>query len=183
MNRPAAFLDRDGVINEDRGYVHAIADFKLLPGVPGALRGLQDAGFALVVITNQSGLGRGYFSKDAYMALTSHMRNQLQQAGVTINGVYHCPHLPAEKGGKCDCRKPLPGMINQAITDLSLDRTRSFMVGDKPSDVAAGRAAGLAATFQVGGKNSDRRATAHFANLAACVAAVIARPEHYSLNW
>ena len=173
MSRPAAFLDRDGVINEDTGYVHRWAEFKFLPGSIEALKRLQQRGFALVVVTNQSGIGRGYFTKEDFALLTRRMVDALQAAGVTIDAVYHCPHLPPAAGEPgCSCRKPLPGLISRAIADFDIDPGRSFIVGDKPSDMAAGRAAGIAACYQVGERRLDAAATAHFADLATCVDAL-----------
>jgi len=175
MKRPAIFLDRDGVINEDRGYVHQSANFVFLPGVQDALRRLQDAGFVLVIVTNQSGIGRGYFNEADYAALTAYMRAELHRVGVTVDAVYHCPHLPPAKGGVCDCRKPLPGMIERAISELSIDPAKSFMIGDKPSDIAAGRAAGLAAAYQVGHGQAAPGASGGFANLADCVLDILSQ--------
>ena len=145
-SRPAAFLDRDGVINVDRGYVGRIEDFEILPGVVQALGRLQAAGYLLIVITNQSGIGRGYFSAHDLKALHDHLRDRLSREGVTLDAIYHCPHRPDEA---CSCRKPLPGLINRAIRDFDIEPARSFVVGDKPSDLGAGVAAGVGAGYLV----------------------------------
>jgi D-glycero-D-manno-heptose 1,7-bisphosphate phosphatase len=145
--RCAAFIDRDGVINEDLGFVGRIKDFFLLPGAVDGLRILQSAGFRLVVVTNQSGIARGLFTRRDYELLTSHMRRTLAKQGVKLDGVYHCPHHPDEGIGalrvECDCRKPRPGLLLRARRELDLDLTGSVMIGDKASDIAAGRAAGV----------------------------------------
>jgi len=142
----AVFLDRDGVINVEKGYLHRIEDFAFLPGVPQALRLLKDAGFLLIVVTNQSGVARGYYSLAAVHQLHRHLQNELAVAGVAIDGFYICPHHPehgsADSAGECDCRKPLPGMIESAISDFRIDPARSYLVGDKLSDIEAGRSAG-----------------------------------------
>lgn len=146
-SRAAVFLDRDGVINEERGEVRHPGDFVLLPGVLPALQALRRAGLALVVVTNQPGIARGLYEVDDYRQLTEHMRLQLRAAGVTLAGVYCCPHHPTEGVGRwkreCACRKPRPGLLQAAAADLGIDLAASFLVGDKASDIAAGRAAGL----------------------------------------
>ena len=151
--RPAAFLDRDGVINVERDYVHRIEDFDLLPGVPTALAALQQAGYALVVVTNQGGIGLGMYTEADMNKLHAHLRGALAEAGVQLDGIYHCPHHPRsprpEMRGPCECRKPAPGMLLQAARELRLDLPRSFLVGDKGGDVAAGRAAGVGQNFLV----------------------------------
>lgn len=136
--RKAVFLDRDGVINVDRDYLHRIEDFEFITGVPQALRRLQRAGWALVVVTNQSGIGRGRFGEADYQRLSAHMRSELQRSGVELDAVFHCPHRPDEG---CDCRKPAPGMLLRAAAGLGLDLPASVMVGDKLADLQAGRAA------------------------------------------
>lgn len=152
-SRPAAFLDRDGVLNADHGYVWRPADFEWLPGVPAALGELQRLGYALVVITNQSGVGRGFYSEDDVRALHAHMTATLAARGIHLAGVYFCPHHPeasvARYRRRCDCRKPAPGMIRTAIDELALDPEQSILVGDKASDIDAGRAAGIARLFHV----------------------------------
>lgn len=152
--RPAAFLDRDGVLNEDTGYVHRVADFRWMPGAVGALQRLHAAGFALVVVTNQSGVGRGLYTLDDVEAFHAHMRSELAVAGVSIAGFYACPHHPeamlAEYRQDCVCRKPRPGLLLQAIAEHGLDAARSIVVGDRASDLEAGRAAGVARGFLVG---------------------------------
>ena len=151
--RRAAFIDRDGVINEELDYVHRVEDFHLLPGVVDGLRLLADNGFALVVVTNQAGIAKGYYTEHDFQQLTGHMRATLADHGVELAAVYHCPHHPAGVVAglaiECDCRKPRPGMLLQAAAELDLDLTRSVMVGDKPSDTQAGRSAGVAATVLV----------------------------------
>jgi D-glycero-D-manno-heptose 1,7-bisphosphate phosphatase len=151
--KPAAFLDRDGVINVERDYVYRIEDFELLPGVVEALQWLQRAGYALVVVTNQGGIGLGMYTEDDMQALHAHLRAQLAQAGVQLDGIYHCPHHPRsprpEMRGPCECRKPAPGLIRQAAHELQLDLRRSFLAGDKVGDVTAGRAAGVGRNYLV----------------------------------
>ena len=152
--RPAAFLDRDGVLNEDLCYVHRVADFRWMPGAVGALQRLQDAGYALVVVTNQSGVARGMYTLADVDTLHAHMQQELAIAGVALTGIYCCPHLPTAElpafRMDCDCRKPKPGMLLQAMADHSLDAARSVLVGDRASDVLAGRAAGVSRCVQVG---------------------------------
>jgi D-glycero-D-manno-heptose 1,7-bisphosphate phosphatase len=150
---PAAFIDRDGVLNEERGYVFRIGDFALLPGAIEGLKVLQTAGYLLVVLTNQSGIARGLYSESDYQALTRHMREVLGSHGVVLSGVYHCPHHPTQGIGElrieCDCRKPRPGLLLRAQVELGLDLSRSVIIGDKRSDIDAGRAAALAACVLV----------------------------------
>ena len=145
--RRAVFLDRDGVINVDHGYVHKVEHFRFVPGSDTAMARLQAAGYRLVVVTNQSGLGRGLYSIDDYERFTSHLRQQLSAAGVRLDAVLHCPHLADAAVPHyrlaCDCRKPGPGMLLQAARELSLDLRQSVIVGDRLSDVQAGRAAGV----------------------------------------
>ena len=150
----AVFLDRDGVINVDHGYVSTWEQFEFLPGVPDALRALQDAGYLLVVVSNQSGIGRGYYSETDLESLNQAIAQHLDSAvGVALSGFYHCPHHPTEAEGEfrrqCDCRKPAPGMIRQAVLDHGIDVKTSLLVGDKDSDIEAGRAAGIARLFKV----------------------------------
>lgn len=157
--RRAVFLDRDGVLNQDRGHVSRPDDFEWMPGVMHALRALQRAGWALVVTTNQSGIARGLYGPAEYENLTAWMHSELALHGVTLDGVYHCPHLPdaplAAWRRHCDCRKPAPGMLRRAARDLDLDLSACVMVGDKPSDMLAGRAAGVAACIRIDHASCD----------------------------
>jgi D-glycero-D-manno-heptose 1,7-bisphosphate phosphatase len=145
--RRAAFLDRDGVINVDRGYVYQREDFEFVPGVLEGARRLHDMGFLLVVTSNQSGIGRGLYSEAEFNALTTWMRNEFLAAGVPLAGVYFCPHHPTEALGEyrrtCQCRKPAPGMLLAAAHDLGINLTSSAMFGDKTSDLEAARTAGV----------------------------------------
>lgn len=140
----ALFLDRDGVINEDHGYVSRIDDFVFCDGVFDALRGFIEAGYILVVITNQSGIGRGYYSQEDFKTLSKHMLKTLEQNGVKIAKIYHCPHAPE---AKCDCRKPAPGMFLKARDELLIDMSQSLMIGDKQSDIDAAHKAGVLSAF------------------------------------
>lgn len=150
----AVFLDRDGVINVDHGYVSTWEQFEFLPGASGALRELQDAGYLLIIVSNQSGIGRGYYSERDLHTLNQAIAEHLDSTlGVTLSGFYHCPHHPTEAEGEfrqqCDCRKPAPGMIQQAVLDHGIDVKTSLLVGDKDSDIEAGRAAGVGRLFKV----------------------------------
>lgn len=143
MNK-AIFLDRDGTLNVDHGYVHQIDDFQFIEGSIEALQELKNMGYLLVLVTNQSGIARGYFSEDQFLSLTEWMDWSLADRGVDLDGIYYCPHHPEGKGEfkqDCDCRKPKAGMLLQAIKELNIDPERSFMVGDKIEDLQAGFAA------------------------------------------
>ncbi|MEY4764596.1 MAG: hypothetical protein RI907_1269 [Pseudomonadota bacterium] len=181
--RKAAFLDRDGVINLDRAYVHTWEAFEFVPGAVQAMKALKDAGYALVVITNQSGIARGKYTEAQYQALTDKMKAALAEAGAAVDAVYHCPHHPggqvAEYARECDCRKPEPGMILQAAKDLGLSLADAILVGDKPSDIEAARRAGVGRAYIVASDNEESTgdlagADAAYDNLAACVKALLA---------
>jgi D-glycero-D-manno-heptose 1,7-bisphosphate phosphatase len=149
--KKAVFLDRDGVINVEKGYVHRIEEFELLPGVPRAIRLLKDAGFLVIVVTNQSGIARGYYPLDAVHRLHRHLDEELAAFGACIDAYYVCPHHPEHGIGDlkvdCSCRKPLPGMLEQAAADFGIHLSESYMIGDKPTDVEAGLAAGCRPLF------------------------------------
>ena len=171
--RAAAFLDRDGVINADRAYVHRPADFVVLPGVAPALRLLAAQGHALVVVTNQSGIARGIYTEDDYQFITDYMRAVLAREGVELDGVYHCPHHPAAPVARyrciCNCRKPMPGLLQRAASDLDLDLEASVLIGDRLTDIEAGRAAGVGRCYLVGsGEAPAGLADARFETLFDC---------------
>ncbi|QWV95153.1 D-glycero-beta-D-manno-heptose 1,7-bisphosphate 7-phosphatase [Geomonas oryzisoli] len=142
----AVFLDRDGTINHEVQYLSRAEDFRLIPGVPYALQRLKDAGFLLVVVTNQSGIGRGLYDEAALQAVHDRMHEELGYFGITIDACYFCPHHPEHGVGdyrvECSCRKPLPGMLEQAALDFDIDLSRSYMIGDKLGDIEAGINAG-----------------------------------------
>ena len=145
--RRSLILDRDGVINEDSGYVHRIEDCRFIDGIFSMTAAFARQGFAIVIATNQSGIGRGLFSEAEFVALMGWMRGEFARHGVTIAAIYHAPDHPTEGIGayrrESALRKPGPGMIVQAAADLSLDLAGSWMVGDKPADIEAGRTAGV----------------------------------------
>jgi D-glycero-D-manno-heptose 1,7-bisphosphate phosphatase len=145
--RPALLLDRDGVVNEEIGYLYKIADCRFVDGIFALCRAFAARGFAIVIATNQSGIGRGLYDEAAFAALTTWMRGEFAREGVPLDAVYHCPDHPTEGKGAYrrdnPWRKPGPGMFLQAARDLSLDLARSWCLGDRASDVAAGRAAGV----------------------------------------
>jgi len=142
----AIFLDRDGTLNEDLGYTHEVERLRLLPGVVPGLKQLAALGFRLVIVTNQSGIARGRFSLDDMRRFNDALCGRLAGEGIEIAAVYHSPYHPTEGVGPyrrdSECRKPRPGMLLAAARDLALDLPASFAIGDKISDVAAGRAAG-----------------------------------------
>jgi D-glycero-D-manno-heptose 1,7-bisphosphate phosphatase len=139
-NCPGLFLDRDGTLMEDPGYVSRPDQVRLLPGVAAALKRFRAAGYALVVVTNQSGIGRGLYGWDDYDAVAARLEALLAAEGVAFDAVLACAHAPEEP---CGWRKPAPGMIREAARLLALDPGRSLLVGDKLSDLEAAAAAGL----------------------------------------
>lgn len=153
--RPALFLDRDGVVNVEKNYVHRVEDFEFVPGIFELCRCATDLGFRLVVVTNQAGIGRGYYTEADFQALTAWMLEQFRGRGIEFADVYHCPFHPTAGVGpyrrESFDRKPNPGMLLKAAADLRLDLGRSAFVGDKESDMAAGRAAGVGHLIQLVG--------------------------------
>ena len=168
----AAFLDRDGVINVDHGYVSSWDHFEFISGVPEALRSLSEVGYELVVVSNQSGIGRGFYTEVDLTRLNEQINDYLKtEVGIQIGGFYHCPHHPTDAQGEflmqCDCRKPAPGMIHQAARDLGIDLGGSLLVGDKDSDIQAGRAAGIGRLFKVSPENESTGVELDVESLAA----------------
>lgn len=138
----AVFLDRDGTLNEECNYLHRPEDWRWLPGVVDGLAKLHQADYLLVVITNQAGIARGYYTEEQVHALHTWVNLQLRQHGVSISGFYFCPHHPEFTHGGCTCRKPSPLLLKKASVELDIDLGKSWMVGDKLLDIQAGNAAG-----------------------------------------
>ncbi|MGO2129943.1 MAG: D-glycero-beta-D-manno-heptose 1,7-bisphosphate 7-phosphatase [Pseudoalteromonas prydzensis] len=165
MNK-ALFLDRDGVVNIDHGYVYEPEQFEFVPGVFTACKAFVDAGYKLIIVTNQSGIGRGYYSEADFHALTQWMIAQFAAHQVTVTDVYFCPHHPKkalpEYLKECDCRKPAPGMLLQGIAEYHINPAGSIMVGDKLSDMQAATAANIATRVLVrSGQSFDETAIAN----------------------
>jgi histidinol-phosphate phosphatase family protein len=139
---PAVFLDRDGTVIRDASYPRDPGEVSLLPGAVEALSTIAASGFRIVVVSNQSGIGRGLVSPEEADAVHDRFAAVLQEAGVRIDGAYYCPHSPDDG---CDCRKPAPGLLLRAAEELDIDLASSIMVGDKDSDLEAGRRAGCSA--------------------------------------
>jgi D-glycero-D-manno-heptose 1,7-bisphosphate phosphatase len=156
QRRPALFLDRDGVLNEDRGYVARWEDFRWIPGAKAAVRAFNQAGWLVIVVTNQSGVGRGYYTEAEMHALHARMAEELAADGARIDAFYFAPHHPespseAYRHPDPPDRKPNPGMILRALAEWPVDRDRSVLVGDKPSDMQAAARAGLRGLLFPGG--------------------------------
>jgi D-glycero-D-manno-heptose 1,7-bisphosphate phosphatase len=157
--RPAAFLDRDGVINIDHGYTHKPGDLEFVSGAPDAVRRLNETGYLVVIVTNQSGVARGYYGEDDVARFHAHMQRELRKAGAWIDAFYSCPYhaegtVPAYRVDHPD-RKPGSGMILRALRQLPIDPAGSFMIGDLPSDMAAAAGAGIAGHRFLGGDLDD----------------------------
>ena len=144
----ALFLDRDGVINVDHHYVSRIADFEWMPHIFELLKTAARRGYKLIIVTNQSGIARGHYTKEDFLTLTKWMLNELKTRDIWVAGVYYCPHAPEEN---CECRKPKAGLFLQAITDHALQASQCVMVGDNTSDIEAANAAGITKTLLIGG--------------------------------
>ena len=150
LHRPALFLDRDGVINIDHGWVGSRERFEFVAGAPAALAAATEAGWHVFVVTNQSGIARGLYDEHQFQALMRWLAGEIRRAGGTIDDFRHCPHHP-DTGPPCACRKPAPGMLRDLVACWELDPGRCLVVGDKPSDLAAGRALGIAGRLFPGG--------------------------------
>ncbi len=144
--KPAVFLDRDGTINEQMGYINHLCRFVLLPGVGDAIRMLNEKNIPVIVVTNQSGLARGYFPPELIDDVHKKMTDELALSGAHIDKIYICPHHPEAKEEKyreaCNCRKPKPGMLYRAAEELEIDLSKSFVVGDRWSDIGSANAVG-----------------------------------------
>ncbi|OPY88288.1 MAG: D-glycero-beta-D-manno-heptose-1,7-bisphosphate 7-phosphatase [Syntrophaceae bacterium PtaU1.Bin231] len=142
----AVFLDRDGTINEEVGYLDRLERLRILPGAAEAVRRINESGLKAVVVTNQSGVARGYFTEAFVRAVHDRIRKTLRREGAEIDRFYYCPHHPSEGIGEyrknCSCRKPEPGMLKRASEELDIDLNRSYFVGDTLKDVETGRRAG-----------------------------------------
>ena len=178
-NNRAVFLDRDGTIMVDANYVGKVDQVAVIPGARQALKRLQDAGYKLFVITNQSGVGRGYFTREAVESIHAHLNEQFGQAGVRFDRYYVCPHHPEDN---CDCRKPKPKFLLDAAREYGLDLSRCFMIGDRESDIQAGVNAGVISILVLTGVGQETLAKQaakpdHIANDIAEAAAWILRQD------
>ena len=146
MNK-AVFLDRDGTINEEMGYINHVSRFKIFKFVPEAIKILNNAGYLVIVVTNQSGLARGYFDENLINMLHASLLKKVQKKSAKIDAIYFCPHHPTEGIQRyrinCDCRKPKPGMIKQAQKEFDINLNKSIMIGDRYKDVEFGKQLGL----------------------------------------
>jgi len=154
--KPAAFLDRDGVLNVDRGYTHRPNDLEMIPGATAAVRLLNEAGYYVFVVTNQSGVARGYYTEAAIDQVHKRMQDIMNKESAHIDAFYYCPHHPEgtikEFAISCLCRKPAPGMLEQAASEWPVERSHSFLIGDRDHDLAA------ATAFHIRGIKFDAQA-------------------------
>ena len=155
MKLKAAFFDRDGVLNVDKSYLYKIEDLEWIDGAEEALAYLTKKGYTVFVVTNQSGIARGYYTVDDMNKLHEFMAQHVAAAGGKIEKFYYCPHLPegkiAEYAVECDCRKPKPGLILRAFEEYGIDKDAAFLIGDKPRDVESAEAAGIKGYLFSGG--------------------------------
>ncbi len=155
MNRPAAFIDRDGTISEEVGYINHPSRFRIFPYSAPAVRLLNDAGWLAILVTNQAGVARGYFTEDLIGVVHERLRQDLEAGGARLDAVYYCPHHPSTGDAPyrlaCECRKPQPGLIRQAARDFEIDLKRSWMIGDRYSDTELARNAEVNSAFVLSG--------------------------------
>jgi D-glycero-D-manno-heptose 1,7-bisphosphate phosphatase len=155
MSEKALFLDRDGVVNVEIGYLHRVEDVEFVPGIISLCRTAMQLGYRLVIVTNQAGIARGYYDEAAFEGLMDWMREQLRAEGVELDAVYYCPYHPEHGVGdykrEHEDRKPGTGMLRRAVKDLAISLADSVMVGDRCSDIAAANSAGLRQAFLLHG--------------------------------
>ena len=159
MNKKCVFLDRDGVINHDYGYVGSKSRFIFIDGVIEALQTITKLGYDLIIVTNQSGIGRGYFTKNDFEHLMKHMCRIFSENGIKIKSIYYCPHSPSLSSdgvsSACRCRKPSPTLILQALEKYNYDPAQCYLIGDKTSDIEAGHQAEISNLVLLTGKNEN----------------------------
>jgi D-glycero-D-manno-heptose 1,7-bisphosphate phosphatase len=153
--RRAVFIDRDGTISEEVGYVNHVSRYRVFPFAAEAIKLLRDAGWLAVLVTNQAGVARGYFREDLIGQVHALLARELERGGARLDAIYYCPHHPTvgepPYRQDCDCRKPRPGLIHRAAEELNLDLARCWMVGDRHSDMELARSAGVRAAFVLTG--------------------------------
>jgi len=148
----ALFLDRDGVINVEKNYLYKESDFEFIDGIFELCKYYQDLGYLIIIVTNQSGIARKYYSQEDFLTLTKWMIRAFKKQGISIAKVYFCPHHP-DISGECSCRKPKPGMILEAVKEFDIDVTNSILVGDKERDIESALNAGIATTYLLDSKS------------------------------
>jgi D-glycero-D-manno-heptose 1,7-bisphosphate phosphatase len=142
LHKKALFLDRDGVININHGYVYQIDKFEFIDGIFELCKKARDKGYQIIIVTNQSGIARGYYSEKTFKQLTKWVEHQFWKKGIKITHTFHCPHHP-KYSHPCCCRKPRPGMLTKASRYFRIDRSKSIMIGDSLSDMQAARSVGI----------------------------------------
>lgn len=159
--RRAVFLDRDGTINREVNFLSDRDEIKLLPGAGEAIGKLNEDGWLAVVVTNQSGIGRGYFTEEAVEKVHQRLKELLGDEGAELDAIYYCPHHP---DAGCDCRKPATGLLRQAVADFDIDLNRSFVIGDKVSDVEMGHRAGCKTVLVLTGYGDESQSRTQMAD-------------------
>ena len=151
----AAFIDRDGTISEEVGYVNHLSRFQIFPWAPEAIRSLNQSGLKTIVVSNQAGVARGYFTEDLVIQIHSKLRREMERAGAYFDAVYYCPHHPAVGEPPyrqvCSCRKPKPGMLWRAVDEFEVDVHKSFVIGDRYSDIELAHNSGARSIFVLSG--------------------------------
>lgn len=153
----ALFLDRDGVVNVEKNYLYKIDDFELMEGILDVCRHYEAKGYLIIIVTNQSGISRGYYTQEDFNRLSQWMIEYFKSLGITITNIYHCPHHESIDGN-CDCRKPEPGMFLEAQRDFDLDMASSVMIGDNERDIEAAIRAGVATNILLSTQASESAA-------------------------
>ncbi len=162
----ALFLDRDGVINVDSGYIYKIADFEFIDGIFELLKEAQNRNYLLIVVTNQSGIAKNYYSEQDFKILTAYMVDEFLEMGIKITKVYHCPHQDSDN---CDCRKPKSGMILEAIKKFGIDVNKSIMIGDKERDIISAKNAKVKYTILLNHEDVVTEASYKIDNLSEAI--------------
>ena len=156
--RKALFLDRDGVVNVEKNYLHKIEDFEFLDGIVDVCRAYQEKGYLIIIVTNQSGISRGFYSEKDFALLSQWMIGHFKMLGITITHIYHCPHHESIDG-VCECRKPEPGMFLEAQREYDVDMKHSIMIGDNERDIEAALKAGVGENILLSDTATTSKAT------------------------